>query len=114
MSTKLLLVRDATSAVTFGVDFAIDQYGGILASNVEQHFTVPSNYAVWEAHFSFQPGSSIWVAHNTTAVLPSSTFGAVNCELNPATRRVYAGDLISMITSDETNDWAGVTLYAIQ
>jgi hypothetical protein len=114
MSTKLILIRDINGYVTYGIPFATDQWGGFLAANVEQHFTVPSNYQVWQIDFSIQPGSSIWVAHNQTAVLPTATFGPVNCELNPAARLAYAGDLISMLTSDSTNDWIGVTLYAIQ
>ena len=114
MSQKLQMVRDINGFVTFGLPICQDLWGGFLSSNAEQHFTVPSNYAVWSANFSIGPGSSIWVAFNETAILPTNTFGLINCELNPATRLVYAGDLISMITSDQTNDWIGVTLYALQ
>jgi hypothetical protein len=114
MAQKLQMVRDINGYVTFGLPICFDEWGGFLSTNVEQHFIVPSTYSVWSANFSFGPGSAIWVAYNQTAVLPTGTFGVVNCELNPATRLVYAGDLISMITSDQTNDWVGVTLYAIQ
>jgi hypothetical protein len=114
MSQKLQMVRDINGYVTFGLPICQDQWGGFLSTNAEQHFTVPSNYSVWEVHFSFGPGASVWVAFNQTAILPTGVFGQVNCELNPASRLVYAGDLISMISSDETKDWAGVTLYAIQ
>jgi hypothetical protein len=114
MSTPLILNRDINGYVTYGLFFAEDKWGGYLSTNVEQHFTIPSNYKIWEIHFVFAPGSSVWVAYNQTAILPTGTFGPVNCELNPGCRRANAGSLISLITSDQTNDWAGATLYAIQ
>lgn len=114
MSQILQMVRDINGYPTYGLPICQDFWGGFLAANAEQHFTIPSNYKVWEIHFAFGPGSSVWVAYNQTAVLPTGTLGPVNCELNPASRLVYAGNLISLITSDATNDWVGASLYAIQ
>jgi hypothetical protein len=103
MSTKFSMTRDINGYNGFGIPFALDGMSGVLAANVEQHITVPSNYEYWIAIFSYTPGSNIWVDGITTAVVPSGAFSATTAELNPAARYVKAGQTISFKTSDITN-----------
>jgi len=111
MSTPFSMARDINGYNGFGIDFCDDNKEMILAANVEQHFTVPSNYQDWLAIFSIQPGSAVWVANNHTAAVPSGSIADTTSQLNPTARRVRAGDVISLITSDSTNDQVGVSLY---
>lgn len=103
MSTKFSMTRDINGYNGFGIPFAQDAQSAILAANVEQHITVPSNYPNWIAIFNFTPGSSVWVDGITTAVAPTGAFSATTAELNPAARYVQAGKTISFITTDVTS-----------
>lgn len=113
MSTKFNMTRDINGYNGFGVPFALDGQTAVLAANVEQHITVPSNYSNWIAVFSFTPGSNIWVDGITTAVVPAGAFSASTAELNPAARAVKAGQTLSFITSDTTNPLVSVSFYII-
>jgi hypothetical protein len=110
--SKFNLTRDINGYNGFGLKFCEDNQSAILAANVEQHFTVPGNYANWIAIFSYEPGASVWVADNFTAVVPSGSLAATFSELNPTAREVKAGDVISLITSDD-NVQVGICLYAL-
>lgn len=111
MSTKFNMTRDINGYNGFGVPFALDGQSAILAANVEQHITVPSNYQNWIAIFSFTPGSNVWVDGITTAIVPSGAFSATTAELNPAARFVTAGQTLSFKTSDVTNPQVSVIFY---
>jgi hypothetical protein len=111
MSTQFNLNRDQTGVSAYAPYFAYDNYQTILSASVAQSFTIPSNYSIWCAIFSFTPGASVWVAKNTTATLPGGSFSTTLSTLNPQARYVNAGDILSFITSD-TTDEVGVTLYA--
>lgn len=113
MSTLLNLGRDVAGANSYTPTFCDNKFSATLAVGVERTFTVPSNFKVWTCVFSLQPGTVVWVARNATAAVPAGgTFAATTSELNPATRTVYAGDVIHLITSSATAD-VGVQLYAI-
>jgi hypothetical protein len=113
MSTLANFGRDVQGFNAYAPAFAIDNFATTLSANTEQHFTVPSNFKHWLAVFSFNPGSNVWVANNTTATLPSGSFASILSVLNPAVRSVEAGDVLSFISAD-TTDYVGVTLYAVQ
>lgn len=113
MSIRFIMTRDVNGYNGFGLPFSQDTWGGFFAPNAEQHFTVPENSQNWIALFSYSGGISIWVSVGQTVVLPSSTFGPVNCELNPQGLQVKGGDLISIITNDGTLPWVGVALYTL-
>jgi len=112
-STKFNLTKDIAGYNGFGIVFAEDGQATSLAANTEQHFTVPSNYPYWIAIFSYTPGSNIWVDGITTAVVPSTSFGATTAELNPSARAVKAGDVLSFITADTTEPWVSVKLLIV-
>ena len=111
MTTQLNLGRDVQGFNAYAPDFADINYNTILAANIEQHFTVPSNVSRWIAVFSFTPGASVWASNLDTAVIPTGSFAASLSQLNPATRTVKAGDVLSFI-SDDTAE-VGVSLYAV-
>ena len=113
MSTLANFGRDDQGFNAYAPAFAIDNFNTTLAANVEQHFTVPSNFAKWLIFFSFNPGSSVWVADNTTAAVAGASFASTLSVLNPAGRTVKAGDVLSFITADVAA-LVGATLYAYQ
>lgn len=113
MSTILNFARDAQGYNTYAPDFATNHFSATLSNGSAESFTVPGNFPVWIVSFSFQPGTNVWVARNSTAAIPADgTFTSTKSELNPSSRRVYAGDVISCITDAVTSD-VGVALYAI-
>lgn len=114
MSTLLNFGRDIQGNNAYAPQTAIDKWSATLASGGASNIVVPSNHKVWVAVFSYEPGTNIWVdLTGATASSPSgATLAATTSELNPASRTVYAGDNISMIT-DNTSADVGVSLYAI-
>lgn len=112
MTTKFNMTRDVNGLNGFGLEFSDDNQKVTLAVGVEQHFTVPSNFAFWLAVFSFEPGSTVWVANNDTAAVPSGSFSSTSSQLNPSARKVRGGDILSFITNNTTAE-IGVSLYAI-
>ncbi len=113
-TTPLSMVRDITGAVTFGLAFC-DQphkYCGKVSVNLTQELTVPDDASQFLAVFSFEPGASVYVANNTLATIAGGTFATTNSDLNPNSRLVKAGDVLSFTTSDTTAQvW--VAFYAI-
>ncbi len=101
MSTKFSMQRDINGYNGFGILPTTDIQAAYLADGVAQSITVPDNYAVWIAIFSYSPGSNIWVSFDgDTATVPTASFASSNSVLNPAARTVKAGDTISFITND--------------
>jgi hypothetical protein len=111
--TQLNLTRDIAGSNTFGLPFAKIKYDTTLLAGVEQLLTVPGPSSKYLAIFSIEPGTSIWVANNTTAVVAGAAFTATNSELNPVAREVKATDVLHFITTN-TNATVGVSFYAIQ
>ena len=112
-ATKFSMTRDVAGMNGFGIPFTLTARSAILAANVEQNFTVPSNYPNWIAIFSYSPGVAVWVDGIGTAVVPVGAFSATTSELNPAARYVKAGDVLSFITSDITGPGVSVMLYVV-
>lgn len=116
--------RDINGYNGFGLDFTDAKYSTTLVAGIEQTLTVPKSpfgqYPNVLAIFSFAPGSSIWTALNSTAVVPGGSFASVSSELNPASRRIprrlnsdgsEADDVLHFITND-ASDEVGVIFYA--
>ena len=113
MSTFISFGRDVQGYNAYAPAFCLDAYSATLAAGTAASITVPSNHANWIAVFCLQPGTDVWVADNALAAVPAGgTFAPTTSELNPATRVVKAGDVLSFITANTTAD-VGVLLYAI-
>lgn len=114
MSTLLSFSRDNQGYNAYAPVTATDKWSATITNGAETHITVPSNHQTWVAVFSYQPGTNIWVdLTGGTAIVPvGATLASTTSELNPATRTVYAGGKISMIT-DNTSADVGVSLYAV-
>jgi hypothetical protein len=115
MLAKFNMVRDINGYNGFGLQFTDINWSGILAAGVAQTITIPgSPYADHQGLiliFAFQPGSNIWVARNVAAVAPSGSVASTTSVANPTARQVYAGDVISFITNDASDEF-GASLYA--
>jgi hypothetical protein len=107
MTTKWILTRDINGYNGFGLPFTDTAYSATLTANTDTSLVVPSTNppggnsyegnakAVLIAIFSFDPGTSVWVARNAVASAPAgASFAATSSELNPAARQVYAGDTL--------------------
>lgn len=113
MTTKLMFGRDNQGYNAYAPQFADQHFSATIVNGAETTFTIPSNFAVWIISFSYQPGSTVWIARNATAAIPAgATFAAAASELNPGARLVYAGDIIHCITSNASAD-VGVSLYSV-
>jgi hypothetical protein len=110
MSTQLIMTIDVNGNNTFGLGFAEDSYDTELTTGVAQSVTVPDNFKIWEAVFAFENGANVWVANNETATIPGGAFALTPSQLNPTSRRVKAGDVLSFITSD-TSAQVNVSFY---
>lgn len=120
MTAQLSMTRDVNGYPVYGLVIndkdapgGVNNFSTTLAAGVEQHFTVPTSSRTWGAIFSFEAGTSIWVANNDTAVTPGGSFAATSSQLNPSVRQVSGGDILSFITSNTTAQ-IGVSLYEIE
>ena len=114
MSTLLDFGNDQRGYNAYAPQTAQDKWNVTLSANTATSITVPSNYQVWIAAFSIQPGATVWadLTGVTAAVPASSSLSKCTAELNPAARTVYAGQEISLITANTTAD-VGISLYAV-
>ena len=107
MSIKFNMTRDISGSNSFALPFSriVDQasFNTTLALGVAQSLIVPGSHQRWVAIFSYEPGSSVWVANNETAAVPGGAFAVTASELNPVAREVQADDVISFITPDTTS-----------
>ena len=123
MTTKFSMSRDINGYNGFGLAFSDTKFSATLVQNADTTLTVPSDGTLGSGHsttankylaiFSYQDGSSVWVALNATAAKPvGGTFAAVSSELNPVARYVTAADVLHFITGD-TSAAVGVTFYVL-
>lgn len=115
MSTVLLnFGRDVQGFCAYAPQTSGNKWSATITNGSATSITIPSNYNEWIAVFSFQPGTNVWVdLTGATAAIPAgATLTTTTAELNPASRKVFAGGKISIIT-DNTSADVGISLYAI-
>ncbi len=115
MALPFNMTRDINGFNGFGLPFTLDNWQMVLSTNVAQSITIPQldNYSKYIAVFSYSSGSTVWVAANNVASFPTSSVTTTTSQMNPAARKVNAGDVLSFITGDATNDEVGVSLYGL-
>lgn len=112
MATKFKLTRDINGYNGFGLPFTDTAYSVTLSANTDTSLTVPAASAPGGASYSgsakpllvalfqYDPGTSVWVANNTTAAAPGgSSFAATASELNPSAREVHGGDVLHFLST---------------
>lgn len=123
MTTKFSLVRDINGYNGFGLAFSDTKYSATVAQATDTTLNVPNGGCFgsgrstveqkYLAVFSYQPGSSVWVAINATAAVPAgASFAVVSSELNPTARLVTESDVIHFITADSSAT-VGVCFYVL-
>ena len=114
MTTKLNFQRDVQGYNSFAAPVSTDKYSATLASGGNATVTVPSNFNNWVVSFSYQPGSNVWVAYNTTATVPAgATFAATSSELLPGSRAVEKATTINLLNNSAGAADIGIIFYAI-
>lgn len=103
------------------IPFSDTDFQVALGSNVEQLVNVPIDPIAdapptqYQALFSYNKNSNVFVCKNSTPVIP--TPGSVGTqqfnEFRPEKRYVKAGDVIHLITSD-ASAFVGVSLRKLQ
>lgn len=117
MSTKYLIERDVSgtsNGTGFGMPFCEDGQAGLLAQNVAQSITVPSNYPNWLAVITISPTSNVYVNGLGTAAVPGGSFAASTTEIIPSIgigRFVKKGQALSFITPDSGGAHVTVKFY---
>lgn len=107
------MTADINGRTGFGIKFSNNNQNTDLATGVAQTFTVPGDsFSEWEAIFSYEPGSRVWVAYNTTATVPGGSVANTASCLLPCVRTVRGGDTISCITPDASAE-VGISYYAL-
>lgn len=112
--TMLNFARDVQGMNAYAPALSDIMYSASLASGADDDITVPSSFQNWIAVLSYQPGADIWVSVNHTAAVPAgATFAATTSFLIPAQLKVKAGDTISCVNNNATDQDVGIALYAI-
>lgn len=108
------MIRDGSGLNTFTLPFP--QIGlnftALLSQGTAQSLTIPASYKNYMAVFSYSPGKDVWVANSDSVEIPSGAFSASNSLLNPTSRIVSAGDVITLV-SDEVIVSVNITLYGV-
>lgn len=109
---KLTITRDTSGAIAYGLPFTTDNYQMKLSASTVKEVTAPTKYAKMSAVFSYESGSSVWVARNPASNIsaPSGNPVATVAQMNPPMREVYSGDTIQFVTSNTTAE-VGVSFY---
>lgn len=114
MTTTLNFGRDVQGLNTFAANPSTNMFSVTLAAAGNDTVTVPSNFTNWIISFSFEPGSDIWVAYNTSAAAPAGgTFAATSSELNPGSRSLTKGTTINCYNNGSSSADIGIIMYGV-
>lgn len=106
MAMTLNMGRDVAGRTTYALDLEVQEIFQIttaLADSTALKVYVPAVFGnvIYHVTFSIEPGYSIWVAGNKTAVIPPAGGIVYGQELNPTARyiRYKEGAYLSIITA---------------
>ena len=120
MTTPFLMTKDIGGYNGFGLPLSDTNYEVTLVASTDTSLAIPETFNIGSssstknakliAIITSDSGSSVWVANNATAVIPSSgSFAATTSCLNPAAIEVKGGDTLHFISSGTPN--VSVRLY---
>lgn len=123
MTTKFNMSRDINGYNGFGLLFTDTAYSCTLTASTDTTLTVPNAEGLGKqgygsvaqslAIFTFDPGTSVWVADGAVASNPAGdTFATTASELNPAARLVNGGDVLHFFTTG-TGVNVSVSFYSV-
>lgn len=95
MSTNIQIGKDINGISCDTIDVSENNYIATLAAGVATAITVPEN--VNAAFFSFGGSGDVWVSFSGAATVPGSSFTLSKQELNPVSRFVIPGQVISVL-----------------
>lgn len=113
MTTPFCLGKDINGNNTYSIVFSDTNYNMVLLQNVAQTITLPTDSATYRIVFTMEPGSTVWVSNEDTAVVPTGAAALAIEQMNPAVRDVVAGSSLTLITANDSAE-VGVQIYAIQ
>lgn len=111
-TTKFIMIRDINGYNGFGIPQTNNAVDTLLAQDVEQHTTVPSDYSYYLAIFYYEAGATVFVSNTGTADAAGASFSATDSILNPAAFIVQSGTTLSFITHD-ISAYVTVSYYSL-
>lgn len=111
--SQFALTRDINGVPAYGLNFNSTNNSQFkLAANTAVTLTVPTDYAIYEVVFQFEPGTKVWVSNSSATINSpsSSTPASTTAHLNPTVREVVQGSTLQFVTSD-TSAEVGVSFY---
>lgn len=112
-TTKLVIIPDINGKPSYTLQQSNVIYTGLLAANVAQSVTAPTDASRYMVRIGVSNGSDILVSVNGTATIPTGVFGSSTTEINIAQTYVSAGGVISVITPED-NVMVSLGFYAVQ
>jgi hypothetical protein len=112
-TTKLQIIPDINAVPSYTLPQSNVIYTGLLAANVAQSVTAPTDASRYMVRIGVSNGSDILVSVNGTAAVPTDTLDAATTEVNIAQTYVSSGGTVSVITPDD-NVIVSLGFYAIQ
>lgn len=114
VTTKFNMTKDISGYNGFGLTKSNVIHGVLLAQNVAQSFTLPTDSSMYAVVFGIQPGSNVFVDDTTTAAAYTGTIGSKTAELNPMCRQYKKGTTISMLSPDTGGAYVEAAVYVCQ
>lgn len=112
-TTKLQIIPDISGKPTYTLPQSNVIYTGLLAANVAQSVTAPTDSPRYMVRIGVSNGSDIMVSVSGTAAVPIDTLELAITEINIAQTYVSSGGTVSVITPND-NVIVSLGFYAVQ
>jgi len=100
-TTKLQIIPDINGKPTYTLPQSNIIYSGLLAADVAQSVTAPTDASRYMVRIGVSNGADILVSVNGTAAVPTSSLSLSTSEANIAQTYVNAGGTVSVITPED-------------
>ena len=112
-TTKLQIIPDINGKPTYTLPQSNVIYTGVLAANVAQSVTAPTDASRYMVRIGVSNGADVLVSVNGAATVPSSTIATSTTEVNIAQTYVTSGGTVSVITPED-DVIVSLGFYAVQ